>query len=278
MECLLIVGFIFIVLFCIWQNNSIVVTQINYANKKVPTSFEGFRILHISDLHNKKFGNNHKRIIKEIAKIKPDIIVITGDTIDCHFPKFEVAYSFIKEISKLASVYLVSGNHEHDSNRYEELMNEYEARGVNIVDDKFIEIIRDNRKIKLLGISDMKALEFGIIDVKTKKNFENKVKNISKNCDRNELSILLAHRPDFINLYEKYRFDLVLSGHAHGGQFRCGFIKGVIAPGQGLFPKYTSGLYTKGKTDMIVSRGLGNSVIPIRIFNRPELVVINLEG
>ena len=104
------------------------------------------------------------------------------------------------------------------------------------------------------------------------------LKKLTYNFDKNKFNICLSHRPELIDIYAKYKLDFVLCGHAHGGQFRFWFIKGVLAPGQGFFPKYTSGFYTKLNTLMLVNRGLGNSTIPIRIFNRPELIVVNLKS
>ena len=95
--------------------------------------------------------------------------------------------------------------------------------------------------------------------------------------DPNLFTVLLAHRPELVDEYQELGFDLVFSGHAHGGQFRFPFIKGSYAPGQGIFPTYTSGAYKEGETTMIVNRGLGNSIIPIRIGNRPEIIVVTLE-
>ena len=91
-------------------------------------------------------------------------------------------------------------------------------------------------------------------------------------------AILLSHRPELFETYAACGVDLVLSGHAHGGQFRLPFIGGLIAPNQGLFPKYDAGLFTDGNTNMIVSRGIGNSIIPIRFNNRPEIVLLELRA
>jgi len=262
-----------LIIFIRWQNNSIVVSNINYKCDKISNSL---KILHVSDLHNKSFGKGQAKIISKIEEINPDVILITGDTVDCHHPNLKVAQEFIERAYKVAPVYLVSGNHEHYRVDYKTVMRGYKLSGANLLDDKFISL-ENGEKIKLFGVSDLPPLQFGKIDDKTINSFENKLEKLSKNYDKDCINILLAHRPELIELYSKYGFDLVLSGHAHGGQFRFLFIKGIIAPGQGLFPKYTSGIYKVKNTDMIVSRGLGNSIIPIRIFNRPELVVINLE-
>lgn len=107
--------------------------------------------------------------------------------------------------------------------------------------------------------------------------FEYKLEEL-KLGQNDKYNILISHRPELIKLYSKYEYDLVFSGHAHGGQFRIPFIGGIYAPMQGLFPKYTSGVIEEGKTKLVVSRGLGNTTIPIRVFNQPEVVNIILKN
>ncbi len=131
-----------------------------------------------------------------------------------------------------------------------------------------------NEKILLTGVDDptqhSESLgEREIIEEAIKKSLE----GIEK---EGTFKILLSHRPEMLSLYSQYEFDVVFSGHAHGGQVRIPFVGGLVAPNQGLFPKYTSGKYTLDKTTMIVNRGLGNSIIPFRIFNLPEIVVLTL--
>ena len=143
-----------------------------------------------------------------------------------------------------------------------------------MLEDEAIQLKRDKEAITLIGLSDpnftLKGDIFGEAPamVSTKRN--------SLADDESSYSIFLAHRPELCESYARCNIDLVLSGHAHGGQFRLPFIGGLIAPDQGIFPKYDAGLFTNGSTNMIVSRGLGNSIIPIRFNNRPEVIVIEL--
>ena len=264
--------------FLYWQDNSIVITKIDYKNAKVPNNFNDFKILQISDLHNKKFGKDNEKLINKIKNIKPDVIFITGDTIDCHHFNASVAYSFINCVSKIAPTYVISGNHEHTIDGYKEFMDNYEKNGATVLEDKITRLEKGEEKITLVGIKDFKEAWISKLSEVATKEFDKRLKKLLYKCDKNEFRILLSHRPELIDVYQKYKPDLVFTGHAHGGQFRFLFIKGFMAPGQGFFPKYTSGRYDKEPVTMIVSRGLGNSVIPFRIFNRPELVVVNLKN
>ncbi|MBQ7668042.1 MAG: metallophosphoesterase [Clostridia bacterium] len=250
----------------------------NYTNVKIPNSFNNFKILQISDFHNKKFGRNNEKIINKITKEKPDVIFITGDTIDCHHTDTLTAYSFINSVSKIAPTYLISGNHEHTIESYKDFIDNYEKNGAVVLEDKITHLEKGEDKITLVGIKDFKEAWISKLSDEAKKEFDKRLKKLLYKFDKNEFRILLSHRPELIDVYQKYKPDLVFTGHAHGGQFRFLFIKGFMAPGQGFFPKYTAGRYDKENVTMIVSRGLGNSVIPFRIFNRPELVVVNLKN
>lgn len=260
--------FITIILFVNWQNNHIIINRINYINSKVPDEFIGYKIAHISDLHNKKFGKKQKRLEKKIKEVSPDIIVITGDLIDRRRYDLESAMEFIEAGMKIAPVYYVSGNHEAWSGKYEEIKDRLSSLGVVILDDRKTEIIKDKEKIEIIGLADP------AFSTNTFK-LEEKLKSMSEDS---VFQILLCHRPELFKIYIREKIDLIFSGHAHGGQIRIPFIGGLLAPDQGLFPKYTSGLYEEGESSLVVSRGLGNSIFPIRIFNRPEIIVLTLEN
>ena len=261
-------------IFLVWQNNGVVITRHNYINNKVPAGFNGFKILHISDLHNKDF---HGRLINKIKLINPDIIVITGDLIDRRKINMKVATEFIKEIVKIAPTYYVSGNHEQLSEHYGKLKEELYNLSVINMDNSYITINKEGSEIGLVGIADpaIKANEKTYL-------FENNSGYI-KSCleylcqnSKTDFNILLSHRPEQFNAYKEFNLNLVFSGHSHGGQIRIPFLGGILSPNQGFFPKYSEGMYKDGTTSMVVSRGLGNSSFPFRIFNRPELVVVVL--
>lgn len=256
-------------IYLVWGTNSISISRYNIENSSIPESFKGFRIVQVSDLHNKEFGKDQRILMKKIEKEKPDIIVVTGDLVDRRKWGTKNAMSFIDRAMEIAPVYYVSGNHEVWSGKYSIVRNKLLEKGVYVLDDDTVEIKNKNSHIFISGIIDT-----GYED---RENYVDDIlRKVSKDIDDNTFSILLSHRPEHIKDYSEAGFDLVFSGHAHGGQIRFPFIGGVYAPHQGFMPKYTSGMYQMKNTFMVVSRGLGNSVIPIRFMNRPEITVTEL--
>ncbi len=251
-----------------WQNNSITVNKITFTSEKVPEAFDGYRILHISDLHNKNFGNNQKNLLSKIKQLEPNIIVITGDLIDSNNPDIEIAMDFIKGAIDIAPVCFVSGNHENWSGLYDSLKSQMEEEGVKVLDNQRAEISKGDSSIDIIGLPDYSFVqEHG-------DNARNLLDSLIESDDR--LTILLSHRPELFDVYSSAGVDLAFTGHAHGGQFRLPFVGGLIAPDQGFLPQLTEGIHTNNNTSMVISRGIGNSVIPVRIFNRPELIVVTL--
>ncbi|SNR91513.1 hypothetical protein SAMN05446037_1001392 [Anaerovirgula multivorans] len=262
-------------LFCVWQNNDITTTQIDYSNIKIPNEFNGYTIVQISDLHNKEFGKNQEHLLKKIRAISPDIILVTGDLIDRRKYDLDTAIIFINGAMKIAPVYYVSGNHEAWSGDYKNISQKLLSYGVQILDDNKVKLMKGEARIEILGLSDPDFLTFDYMDGTNSSKLEEHLARLS---DDSVFQILLSHRPELFDLYANENIDIIFSGHAHGGQFRIPFIGGLVAPDQGLFPKYTSGIYTQNQSTLIVSRGLGNSIIPVRIFNRPEIVVVTLQN
>ncbi|WP_313341489.1 metallophosphoesterase [Sedimentibacter sp.] len=262
------------IIFFIWQNNSVVISKYEYKNSKLFTNFNGFKILHISDLHNKNF---HGSLYKKTKDINPDIIVITGDLIDRRRTRVDTAVDFISQIVKIAPVYYVSGNHEQLSASYDELKENLVKLGVHILDNAYITLNHDGENIGLMGLADPASLYIEGDNLKNINRIyaENNINKLYENTET-DFNILLSHRPELYDVYKKMNVDLIFSGHAHGGQIRIPFLGGLLAPNQGFFPKYSEGMITEGHTTMIVSRGLGNSIFPLRIFNRPELIVVTL--
>lgn len=258
-----------------WQNNGLVTTEIDYSNPKIPSEFKGYKIVHISDLHNKKFGKNQNRILKKIKAASPDIIVVTGDLIDRRRYDLDTAMIFINGAIEIAPVYYVSGNHEAWSGKYENIKYELEKLGVQVLDDSKVELIKDEGKIEILGLSDPGFMTNRPIG---ETHFSKLEESLMYMSDDSVFQILLSHRPELFNIYTNENIDLIFSGHAHGGQFRIPLIGGLFAPNQGLFPKHTSGVHIEKQSTLIVSRGLGNSIIPLRLFNRPEIIVVTLEN
>lgn len=244
------------ILFCWVSNNLIHITR--YTEKSPKVREEGLRIVHLSDLHAKRFGKGNKKLVAKVKSLCPDFIAVTGDIIHKYRPRdTEVAKEAVESLSKIAPLYYVSGNHEMRSKRYRELKGILTEAGARVLDDE----CESAFGVKLCGVN--------CANIKSGKFFSL--------ASGDELKILLAHFPQYITRYASAGYDFVLCGHAHGGQWRIPFTKrGFYSPGQGLFPEYTSGVHTCGNTKEIISRGLGNSECPLRLFNRPEIVVIDI--
>ena len=264
----LVLSIVLIAGYCFWQNNALSVSVIPFASTKVHEELNGYKIVQISDLHNKSFGKMQGRLIAKLRKIKPDLIVLTGDLVDSRRTDLLPAEMFAKEAAKIAPVYYVTGNHEHRLPKrvFEELLSRLSSSGVHILKNcgNKIEVF-NGEGFYLLGIFDENLLDETLSDLSREVLLPG------------SFSILLAHQPQYIDKYAKEEIDLVFAGHAHGGQWRLPGFGGFFAPKQGFFPKYTKGLYWFGKTALVVSGGLGNSLCPIRIHNRPEIVVVELQ-
>lgn len=275
MKIRIIIILLILIVFSVWQNNSITTTQIEISNSQIPDAFDEFTIVQISDLHNKVFRTNQSSLLKSVIEASPDIIVITGDLVDRRKYDLDDAMLFIDGAVRIAPVYFVSGNHEAWSGEYVEISKRLTSAGVVILDDMKVELKSNGEVIELLGLSDPDFLTSTYFEGTKYSSFKEHLSNLS---DESVYQILLSHRPELFDLYVDHNIDLIFSGHAHGGQFRFPRAGGLIAPDQGLFPKYSSGSYKEEQSTMVVSRGLGNSIIPVRIFNRPEVVIVTLKS
>ncbi len=255
-----------LLIWTLWGNTALTVSEIKVRSEDIPKGFDDFRIAHISDLHNANFGENNSKLVSMLRDTEPDIIVITGDIVDSRSTDIDIAVDFAKQAVQIAPTYYVPGNHESRIAEYNELKSGLENAGVTVLSNRSIRFQRNGDSVVLAGVNDP---DFG----------EDFDYNLRKVTGENEgYTILLSHKPEYFDDYVECKADLVFSGHAHGGQFRLPFIGGCVAPGQGFFPEYDSGIYTEGKTSMIVSRGIGNSIIPLRFNNRPEIVLAVLES
>ena len=260
--------------YALWADKALTSRAFEIKDKKIPSAFDGFCIAHVSDLHNTEFGKDNERLLGKLKDMKPDIIAVTGDSVDSRRTNIDITGDFFRRALEIAPVYYVTGNHEARIEEYPVLEAALKELGVIYAEDVLIPIGRDGKKITLCGVADPYFSADYLFDDEA---YAAERALDSLNASDN-FTVLLSHRPEFFELYCKKGFDLVLSGHAHGGQFRLPFVGGFIAPGQGLFPEYDSGLYEKEGTRMIVSRGLGNSIIPLRLFNRPEIISVILKS
>ena len=253
----------------VWANGAPVLTRYGVADDEIPEAFDGFKIAQISDLHNAVFGEGNSKLLKILAGAEPDIIVITGDLIDSRHTDTGAALSFVRAAAELAPVYYVTGNHELRMD-FGSIEPELEAAGAVLLRNRSVRIERGGEYIELAGIDDPSFLG---ADGSAKSRAASELERLSVD---GAYLVLLAHRPELIETYAEYGADLVLSGHAHGGQIRLPGLGGLYAPGQGFLPEYDAGLYSSGDTSLVVSRGLGNSLFPLRINNRPEVVLAEL--
>ncbi|MFA5153986.1 MAG: metallophosphoesterase [Clostridia bacterium] len=247
---------ILLVPFLIWENNSIKVTRYDKYSSSITESFEGYTIVHLSDLHSKNYKGRGAAIT---STLEPDIIVITGDLIDKNDRNLDIAEEFIKRVSTIAKVYFVTGNHENLSSLYPSLLEIFQKYGVTVLDNEQEKITIGNESINIYGYSDTEY------DIETE-----------KVLDKDDFNIVLCHKPYAPEIFNTINADLVLCGHAHGGQIRLPLIGGLVAPDQGFFPKYSEGIHDYSDTSVVINRGLGNSIFPFRLLNRPEIVVITL--
>lgn len=256
-------------IFCYYENNKLDITEYDIKSDKV---IKSFKIAHLSDFHSKPFN----AVLKKLRSIEPDIICITGDYINDHCKNKEKMLEYGKELVKLAHVYYITGNHERRLDCFEELMEELKQTGFNVL----LNETASNEYCTILGLDENQA-DFKDYVARKKGTFVYKdmsqyFKQLEKSSN---FKIVLSHFPEnFEGIrelnYKQYDFDLQLSGHAHGGQWII--FKPLFSPGQGILPKYAKGSFgTRPK--LIISRGLGNSEFPLRLFNHPEIVIVNID-
>ena len=272
---LTLISFLLIILigWTLWGNTALEVNEYEIVSDQIPQDFDGFRIAQVSDLHNAEFGENNSKLIELVSQTEPDIIVLTGDLIDSRQTDIKIALAFAREAMKIAPVYYVSGNHEARVSEYEDLKMDLAEAGVIVLENEKVILEHEEESITLIGLYDPSFNEdylFG--DAASVTN--GALSELQNESDG--YTILLSHRPELFDTYVDAGVDLVFSGHAHGGQFRLPFIGGLVAPNQGFFPRYDAGQFSGENTTMIVSRGVGNSIIPIRFNNRPEIVIVEL--
>lgn len=257
--------------FCYYENNKIDLTKYEIKSEDAKSNF---KIVHLSDFHSKPF----KTVLTKTKEQKPNIICITGDYINDKCKNKEKMLKYGKELVKIAPVYYITGNHERRLDNFNELMLELNNIGFNVLLNGYAQ----NEFCTILGLDENQA-DFS--DYKARKNGTFVYKDMSSYFDKlaqyDGFKLVLSHYPEnFKGIkelnYSKYNFDLQLSGHAHGGQWIMPFIGPLFSPGQGILPKYARGTFGQ-RPKLIISRGLGNSEFPLRLFNHPEIIVINIK-
>lgn len=273
--CIITIVFAVMTAWIIWDNSVLEVNTVTVSSAKLPDAFSGFRIAQVSDLHNTQIGSDNSKLLSMLRETEPDMIAITGDLIDSRNTDLAVALAFAAEAVKIAPCYYVTGNHESRIPEYESLKEGLSELGVTVLEDEAIELVLQQQAITLIGVDDP-SFQTDYLFGDAEGVMDETLQAFRGYSDT--FTLLLSHRPELFQVYCQNEIDLVLSGHAHGGQFRLPLIGGLYAPNQGLFPQYYEGLYTQNSTQMIVSRGIGNSLFPFRFNNRPEIILIELQS
>lgn len=239
---------------------------------EVPQMKQGssIKLVVLTDLHSFKYGENQERLLKKIKAQQPDVIMLVGDIVDDHRPA-EGVERLLKGLKDTVPIFYVTGNHEYNIKRLDQVKDFFRSYGVTILEESYAKLMVRDTQLVVAGMSDpYKRYPF-------KEAFYSLAKAVSK---EEGVKVLLSHRPEYISLYEKGGYDLVLSGHAHGGQVRIPYLlNGLYSPGQGFFPKYAGGYYKMAeRTNFIVSRGLAIYPTLPRFFNPPEILAITLTG
>lgn len=255
------------VLFTYIQNNTLTSRKIPVSSARIPSGFDGFRIVLLADGHGTEFGKDNAGLIKKVAKLSPDIIVYTGDMID-NIAEYGAISSLARGLSGIAPTYYVTGNHEWEVRQVPTLVRLLADNGVTVLQNKYITLTRGNDTIVLAGVNDPN----GPKDQKTPEHLAAEIREKYPHA----FVILLAHRNNLFSRYASCGYDLVLSGHSHGGLIRLPFTDGLIGTENNFFPTWTSGLYALEDSQLVVTRGLGNGKPTFRIFNPPDIPVVIL--
>lgn len=256
------------------NNKKLKQSNLSLSFNNLPASFDNFRIAQISDIHCDKVGFSDLSFINKIKKFSPDIIIITGDILDSYKNDTDVAYNILCQLAIISPCYFVSGNHElRLPEEYERLQTILNKLNITNLNNTSLLLEKNNDFINLVGVEDYNHFK-NEDNLNHRNNFKETLDELYSSTHFN---ILLSHRPEKFPMYVEAKYDLIFSGHAHGGQWRIPFIGGIYSPSQGFFPKYTNGKYIKENSTLIVSRGLGNSSFPIRINNPIELVLVTLK-
>lgn len=255
--------------FLIYDSNTRLVTEVyilEYDN--LPAAFDGYRLVQLSDIHAAVYGDGNVKLLDEVKKARPNSIVITGDLVsysDTLDTVYDVTLPLVRSLTAIAPVYYVTGNHEWDNDSVRTLLELLDQSGVTVLRNGYVRLTLGEDTVILAGVDDPN----GPRDMKTPEVLIGDIRQ----AEGDPFIVLLAHRNKYLDRFSSLDIDLVLCGHAHGGIIRLPFAGGLLGPSRELFPDYTDGVYTKGNTKMLVSRGVGNGTGVPRFLNNPQIAV-----
>lgn len=254
--------FALLVYIIIGLKNDLKITRYDYRNSNIPAAFDGYKILQISDLHCKSFGSEQSELIRKIHSCQPDIIVFTGDIVDSEHSSVKPVYDLVAGLDRQYPIYYVTGNHELEpatADMYNDMLDIFQSYGVVLLDDQKVSLEKDEETIFLYGQQFRSHY----------------VADYLEQVDETAFNILLYHGSNFFDIIAPFHYDLVFSGHLHGGVIRLPLLGGLLSPDITFFPDYDKGMYTRSGSTLIVSAGLGNTNLP-RFYNDPEIVLVTL--
>lgn len=281
LSILIIVCLIFVLVISYFENRRLVVTRYRIKDSLVPEAFDGFHIVHLTDMHNASFGNRNEELIQSIRKLKPDIILITGDMI-IGKPGMDVTFAAhtINALCEIAPVYFSMGNHELRASiytdTYGDMWKDFKKNllpEVHLLLDAKTEVQRDGESIFLYGLNLTPELYQRLIKAAMPSDY---LTSLFGECEPDKYHIFMAHNPEYFAEYAAWGANLTFSGHVHGGMIRLPLLGGALSPMIHFFPKYDKGLFTNNNRYMILSGGLGNHTFKFRVNNLPEIVSVTL--
>ncbi|MFC7363564.1 MULTISPECIES: metallophosphoesterase [Bhargavaea] len=261
--------------YIVYDNGRLSVTDYIVTDDQIPESFDGLKIVQISDVHDAEFGGEQADLIEAVRRENPDYIFLTGDFIDSNRYDLDRSMAMIPALTGMADVFYVTGNHEVATNEVDEISSALSEAGVHVLRNQAMVVGSGSDSMAIAGIDDPLA---GVGTEEESAFTRNAIEQATADVPAGMFTMLLAHRPEQFETYAAMDMPLVFSGHAHGGQVRIPFVGGLNSPGQGWFPELTSGIHSQGGTQLVISRGLGNSQIPLRLLNTPEIVSVTLQS
>ncbi len=259
------------------SKNCLKIKKYTVKNDKIPKDFNGYKIVHLTDVHSKIYGENNIEVISKIKSINPDIVVMTGDIISQCEKDIDRFISMYKDIYINYPTYYSIGNHERKLGikKYKYYLNQLSKLGVHVIVNGTEKIYKGDSYVVINALKFRENMQSKVLTEERREKYIKYMKNKLDRVQENEYNILLAHDPENFKLYKELGVDLVLSGHVHGGLIRIGKIC-LLSPRRKFFPKYAYGMTKEENTTIITSSGMGAARLDIRLFNRPELVEIKL--
>ncbi len=260
------------------SNTLLSIGSLTIKNEKIPSAFNGYKIVQLSDLHGRSYGKDNACLLRKVKEQQPDIIVLTGDMVSSTHTDFDTFYSLARSLVKICPVYFVIGNHEQMllASLRDELLDTIQSIGIIVLDNEKISLEKDGEAIDLYGLWFNLRYYRNLKNLREVYSFEEQNINQLLGEKSDAFTILLAHNPVYFETYAAWGADLTLSGHMHGGLIRIPFIGGLLSPEVKFFPTYDAGLYAIGGKMLYVNRGLASGLFGIRFLNHPEISVFTL--